>query len=114
MRRVALRPAPPADRSREPGYWEWHAPVYGRCCVCGERGRLERHHVVLEQHLRALGRPAWDLRNSMLLGMHCPCHGKHTNAAQRLSLDAVPDEAIRFATDVYGPAAGDYLTRHYR
>lgn len=29
MRRVPLRPAPPADHRAEPGYREWHRPIYG-------------------------------------------------------------------------------------
>lgn len=113
MRRVPLKAVPPADRSSEFGYREWHARTFGRCAVCGRPGLLVRHHVVLEQHLRARGRSAWDLRNALLLGAHCPCHRRHHQAASRIPISTVPDEAIAFCADVLGPGAGAYLSRYY-
>lgn len=113
MRRTELRAVPPPDRTSEPGYREWHAPVYGRCAVCGERGRLVRHHVVMAQHCQAEGADPWDLRNSMGLGMHCRCHRAHHAAAERIRVACLPDAAIDFCVDVFGPGAGAYLSRYY-
>ena len=115
MRRVPLRLVAPVDRSGEPGYRAWHAPVFGHCSVCGEGpGRLERHHVVHEQHVRAEGGAPWDLRNSWLLGTHCPCHSRHTSAAQRLPASKLPAEAIEFAIELLGAGPADlYFDRYY-
>lgn len=113
MRRAPLRLVPPADHSDEAGYREWHAAIFGQCACCGERGRLERHHVVKEQHVRAQHGDPWDLRNSLELGVWCACHRQHTVAAQKLPLTIVHDAAINFAVDLYGPAASAYLSRYY-
>lgn len=115
VRRVELRAVPPPDRSGEPGYREWHASVYGCCAVCGWRGRLERHHVVLEQHVRAEGGDPWCLDNSLLLGTHCRCHSRHTTAAERLPISLIGPEAIAFAQELLGEdQAAAYFVRYYR
>lgn len=113
MRRVVLRSRPPMDHSGEPGYKAWHAPIFGRCAVCQQPGRLVRHHVVLEQHCRAEGVSPWDMRNSLELGMHCRCHRDHHGAARRLPLAKVPGDAVDFCTELYGEGAGGYLARYY-
>lgn len=113
MRRSPLRLVPPPDRSNEPGRREWKASSWGDCAVCGQPGRLERHHVVLEQHVRKAGGDPWDLRNAMALGMWCRCHREHHQAAQRISLRRVPDDAIDFAAELFGAGAGAYLSRFY-
>jgi hypothetical protein len=113
VRRTPLKASPPADHSHEEGYREWKTPTFGRCQGCGKPGLRERHHVVAEQHVRAEGGDPYDLRNGMQLGMHCRCHSRHTNAAQRLPLARVPDEAIAFASELFGAGAGAYLSRHY-
>jgi hypothetical protein len=116
VKRSPLRARPPADRRSEPGYVAWHAPVYGECAVCGKRDRLVRHHVVLQQHVRALGADPWDLRNSILIGsgFACSCHRSHHVACRRLPLDKVPDAAIVFAVLLLGEErAQDYLGRYY-
>jgi 5-methylcytosine-specific restriction endonuclease McrA len=115
MKRSPLRTRPAVDHRDEPGYGAWHAPVFGLCAVCGARGRLVRHHVVLAQHVRALSGPAWDLRNAMALGYFaCCCHRDHHHAVRRIPLARVPAAAIAFADELLGDAmAHAYLTRYY-
>lgn len=117
MKRSPLRARPPVDQSAEPGYAAWKAPAWGRCEACGKRDRLIRHHVVLAQHVRALGGPVYDLRNSLLLGtgVRCDCHRSHHHATRRLPLAVVSPEAIAFAQELLGgERAGEYLRRYYR
>jgi hypothetical protein len=110
-----LVPRPPADHSSEPGYREWHAPLYGRCAICARPGPLERHHVVTEAHVRIAGGDPWALSNSLELGRYCACHRSHHQATRRLALAKVPDAAVRFAVALLGEErAEDYLKRHYR
>jgi hypothetical protein len=116
VRRSPLLAKPPADRSGEPGYRAWHAPVYGCCEVCAAGpGRLERHHVIHAQHVRAID-PAreWDLANSLLLFTHCRCHRDHTSAAARLPASKIPAEALEFAVELLGQErTEDYIARYY-
>jgi hypothetical protein len=75
---------------------------------------LERHHVITEQTVRREHGDPWNLCNSMELGRYCACHRRHTSAAGRLPLTAVPDAALAFAVDLLGEArAADYLARYY-
>lgn len=115
MKRTPLIARAPVDHSGEPGYREWKTPSYGRCAVCGKWGLLIRHHVILEQHLRAIGAPAYDLRNAMRIGAGyvCACHRQQTSAVNRIPLAKVPDVAIEFAHELLGEAAESYLTRYY-
>lgn len=114
MRRVPLAPARPADRTGEPGYREWHTPSFGRCGVCGKPGLLIRHHVVLEQHVRAAGGDPWDLRNALRLGAHCPCHRAHHGSSRRIPAARIPPAAIEFALALFGAELADaYFDRYY-
>lgn len=117
MRRSTLKPAPPVDHRNEPGYREWHKPVFGDCARCGEgEQRLERHHLFHEQHVRAI-RPdlVWDLRNSLKLGAYCRCHSRHTTAAERLSASLIDHEARAFGVEVFGEDAMElHIARYYR
>lgn len=116
MRRTPLRLVAPPTHTDEPGYRAWHAAVWGRCAVCDQPGRLIRHHVVLEQHVRAAGGAPYDLRNALPLGYYaCSCHRDHHHAVRRLPLARVPPAAVEFAIELLGePAAIDYLARYYR
>lgn len=113
MRRPPLQVRPPVDHSGEPGYRAWHAPIFGCCAVCSQPGRLVRHHVVTERHVREAGGDPFDMRNSLALGMHCRCHRDHHGAARRLPLAKLPGDAVDFCTELYGEGAGDYLARYY-
>lgn len=114
MKRTPLLSRRRPERPLEPGYKAWHTPVFGRCEACGKPGLLLRHHVVLEQHVRAAGGDPYDLRNAMALGYYsCACHRHHHHAVRRLSIRAVPDEAVAFCSELLGPAAGAYLSRYY-
>lgn len=115
MKRSPLRARSRVDRSDEPGYWAWKAPVFGSCAACAAHGLLLRHHVVLEQHVRAEGGDPWDLANSLLLGYYaCSCHRDHHHAVRRLPRSKLPPAAIAFVTELLGPARrDDYLRRFY-
>jgi hypothetical protein len=118
VRRTPLKAVPPVDRSGEPGYRAWKAPVFGCCALCGGGSqRLERHHCMSEQHVRAID-PAkvWDIRNSLVLGMHCSarCHSRHTTAAARLPASLIPAPAIEFMIELVGAERADlYIDRYY-
>jgi hypothetical protein len=115
MRRSALRPRPPIDHSTEAGYREWHAPIFGCCSACGERGPLERHHVVTERHVRLAGGDPYDLRNSLELGRYCLCHRDHTSAARRLKVSVLTSEHLAFMVELLGEdRACAYVVRMYR
>lgn len=116
MKRSPLLPKPAPDRSGEPGYRQWKAPVTGPCQVCGTVGRLVRHHVILEQHVRALGGDPYDLRNSLLIGAGyvCRCHREHHGACRRIPRCRLSAAAVEFAVELLGPEGGeDYLERYY-
>lgn len=114
MRRAPLKLVAPPDRSAEPGYRAWKTPAWGACACCSEKGRLERHHVISEQHVRAVSGNPWDLANSLLLGVHCRCHREHTSAARRLPCSIIPAQAIEFATRLLGAGPADlYFDRYY-
>lgn len=101
-------------RSREPGFAEWHEPRRGKCRVCGRRGRLLRHHVVYEQHVRNMGGDPWDLRNAMDVGAHCDCHELHHGGSARISAERLPEDAVRFAVRLMGrDRARAYIGRYY-
>lgn len=113
LRKVPLRLVRPVDRTPEPGYKEWHRPAWGNCAVCDQPGRIQRHHVVLEQHVRRAGGDPWDMRNALELGMYCRCHSLHHQAAERISLAKIPDDAREFAIELFGGGADGYLARYY-
>lgn len=116
MRRSTLRPRPPVDRSAEPGYREWHAPIFGTCEVCGMGHQpLERHHVMHEQHVRREAGWAYDMRNSIEIGRYCACHRQHTSATRRLPASKIPQPALAFMVELLGEdRTADYIVRYYR
>jgi 5-methylcytosine-specific restriction endonuclease McrA len=111
-RRTPLRASVAVDRS-ELGQAAWKAPRWGACEVCSRPGRLQRHHVVTERHVRQVrGGDPWDARNAMELC--AACHADHHHGTRRLPLARVPDDALAFAVDLLGEhQAAAYLARHY-
>lgn len=96
-----------AAKRREPGYAAWHAPIEGPCDVCGNVGKLTRHHIVKEVEVRQVDGAPWDLRNSLKLGHHlfggkCRCHRRHHDRFALIPMSAIPDEAIVFAVETLG------------
>lgn len=91
--------------------------MFGRCTAprCSWRGRLVRHHVVYEQHVRAAGGDPWDQANAMLLGTGCTCHADHHSGKARLPVWAIPQTAMDFAIELLGTdRAALYIARYYR
>lgn len=121
---MTLRPSA-ASRARKrarvkaerPGRVVWKEERTGPCGVCGRRGRLLRHHVVYEQHVRREGGDPWDLRNALDVGRYCDCHDAHHRSGpgrRPIPLAKVPEEAIAFAVDLLGEdRAVDYFRRYY-
>jgi hypothetical protein len=114
VKRTPLR-ARPVDHSGEPGYRAWKKAEHGSCAACGARGLLLRHHVIHEQHVRALGGDPYDLRNAIQLGYYaCACHREHHAAVRRLPRAILPPEAVEFATELLGAGPAEaYLSRYY-
>jgi hypothetical protein len=99
-------------RKRTPADPHWNAARGSVCVGCGGVcGPLQQHHVVYEQHVRDAGGSLWDVRNALTLGAYC--HAQHHARAKPIPLAYLPDAALEFAFDLLGPAAVDYLGRHY-
>jgi hypothetical protein len=122
---VSLRPSGRARakqrarrKAEEPGRSIWKAERTGECGVCGRRGKILRHHVVYEAHVRREGGDPWDLRNGMDVGRYCACHRKHHEsgpAREPIPMTKVPEEAVAFAAELMGEdRASDYFIRYYR
>jgi hypothetical protein len=122
QRRTPLKPVSSKRRKHlrlvedEPGRDAWKKARYGRCEICGAFGRLVLHHVVYEQHVRKHGGDPWDLRNSLKVGAFgvCDCHERQHNAAQRIELRAISDEALDYAIELLGTyVAALYFSSRY-
>lgn len=90
----------------------WHAAIGRTCRVCGRRcGQLQVHHVVYAQRVLQAKGDLWDPRNGMTVGSRC--HESHHNASHRIPLGLLSPENWAFAKELLGPAAEDYIARHY-
>lgn len=101
-------------RGRSPdGYRreDWNAVALGGCAHpdCNARA-VHRHHVVFRQHVLRAGGDRHDPANMATL---CLEHHVSVHARQDLPMVALSDAAIRFATDLLGPAAESYIRRRY-
>lgn len=86
------------------------------CAVCGRAGSFDAHHVVERQWLSQHGKPEWDARNAMRLcdrWTESRCHERHTSGSWKIALTCLSDGHYDYAYEVMGPAAYDYLGRHY-
>lgn len=84
-----------------------------RCCqMCGTtKGAWHPHHVVYLQHLREVGAPLYDTRNSMRL---CEdCHRRHHNRSKVIPLAKLTAEHIAYAFEKLGLRAHSYLRERY-
>lgn len=92
----------------------WLSTREANCRRCPTRlGRVDLHHVVYEQHVRRAGGDVYDPRNGLTLcGV---CHATHHGQLDRgkVALSVLRDENYDFAFELLGPAAYDYLRRHY-
>lgn len=81
-------------------------------CVCGCRGRVvNQHHVVYRQEIVRRGGDVRDPRN--LVPVAWTCHADHHGRGGPLPLRVLPDSAYEYAGELMGPAAFDWLQRHY-
>jgi len=79
------------------------------CAVTGQRGPFHPHHVVREQDVRYLD--PHDPRNALRLNPGV--HWNHHHATERIPLICLTDDNLAFAYEEFGPAAYEYLRRHY-
>lgn len=79
---------------------------------CRQHRAPHAHHVVYEQHARREGANPHDGRNALRICSHC--HRVHHDRIERIPTSALPDAAIAYARDTFGPAAIDYFRRYYR
>jgi hypothetical protein len=83
------------------------------CLVCVRCGRAaQRHHVVYEQHVVAVD---VDQRYNIAdrIGLCVEHHRAHHDRIDPVPLALLPDVAIAFAAELFGPGAHGYLTRRY-
>lgn len=118
MRRSPLRDRTAerqAVKLNEPGRAEWKRAHWGPCAACGGVGPLVRHHVVYEQHVRAIDPSrAWDLDNALSLGQFCRCHARQHAGSHRLAASILPAAAVEFAVEMLGDGpAALYVARYY-
>lgn len=87
------------------------------CAACGDPdSHWDAHHVVESQWLKKNHHVLWLPNNALRLCdqfSQNDCHGLHTRKLKKVKLRDLLDENIAFAFNIQGPAAYDYLTRHY-
>lgn len=91
----------------------WREARGQRCCrMCEDpKKKWQAHHIVYEQHLRDVGAPIWDNRNSMRL---CDdCHRRHHNRSQVVPLSKLSNRNVEYAFEALGLRAYDYLGQKY-
>jgi hypothetical protein len=102
-----------ARERRERQLFQEHAATQQRCANCASTGAWHAHHAgVYEQKLRHLGLPLWDPANALRLCL--ACHAKHHSPNHKLTLSVLRAQNIRYAFDVLGERAYEYLRRRYQ
>ncbi len=102
-----------AGERREKQRFQEHAATQKRCANCKSTGAWHAHHAgVYEQTLKRLGLPLSDPANALRLCL--ACHAKHHSPNHKLPLSVLRAQNIRYAIDVLGEHAYDYLCRRYR
>jgi 5-methylcytosine-specific restriction endonuclease McrA len=105
----ALRPSTPKRRPKLPGAVRQAAlkRSRGRCIVCGERQRLQAHHVLPVREW-----PELTAVESNIVGLCAGCHDNHERAHRRIRWHELPECAITLAYSTSG-AAAVFLERTY-
>lgn len=80
----------------------WAADMPKACEVCGERGRLERHHVLRRQWVKRHHGAVYDPRNRLAVCPDCHPDGPRS-AGKKLTVEHLRDETIAFAVETAGP-----------
>jgi hypothetical protein len=83
-----------------------------RCIAC-QKPAKQLHHVVYQQHLRAILADSTDRRS--VVPVCLSCHARHHGRQAPIPLAALPDYSYRHALEVFGDAgrAYEYLRRRY-
>lgn len=91
----------------------WSSAKAKRCVCCSGRDRLQLHHVVYRQHVKAAKGDCWDPDDSLTLCLACHT-GHHHAGTSRLPLAKLRDENYSYAEALLGAgAAYEYLKRRY-
>lgn len=104
-----------------PGSFHAEARYQGLCAVCGKGGAFHAHHVVDKNKLRKWGlsgNALYDTRNALRLcqemgSVERRCHFQHENCMRRVKTTELTDDNIRYAFEILGAHAADYLRREY-
>jgi hypothetical protein len=88
-----------------------------RCAVTGDRHEFdwEAHHVVEKAELKRMGIPKlkrYDERNA--LRVKTSIHAGHTSGVGQIPMRCLTDDNLRYAFEVLGDQAIDYLLRKYK
>jgi 5-methylcytosine-specific restriction endonuclease McrA len=107
-KRRKRKESPPGTQAK---HVAWLEAREGKCRVCGSRWKLQGHHTLYRQHLRAEGADEWDLRGQLTVCGRC--HRDHHAAVKRIPVSALRDDNIVFALDLLGERAIGYIGRYY-
>lgn len=111
-RRAKEGAANPNFKGDEANKIRWRSQAAAACVVCGGDDRLQLHHVVYEQKVRAVDGDPWDPRDSLTTCTHCHT-GHHHGLRSRIPLTLLRTENLDFAFELLDAAAYEYLRRHY-
>lgn len=130
--RLLILPPPPPGRPptflagrivSNPRSFHNEAAWQGRCAVCGrDDGHWHAHHVVYQQHLRALGLPEYDTRGALRLCIRDPagrangdCHFAHHHGQRRVKASELTVDNLAHLLWAHGglDGAAAYLARYY-
>jgi hypothetical protein len=118
LKRAPMRRRKPRKRDGDysPAAWaQWKQTMGKACChpEC-ERAtlRLQQHHVVYVQHLPK-DTETYDVRNGVTVCVRCH-NSHHRRGSKVIPLVVLPDAAIAFAREIFGPGkASAYLRKRY-
>jgi hypothetical protein len=90
----------------------WVAALADCCALCGSSRRLQRHHVIYEQHVRRRGGDCFHPDDCLTLCFNCHV-AHHRGRGGRIRVSQLRPENIEFACALLGAYARDYFVRYY-
>jgi hypothetical protein len=90
----------------------WKAAIDTNCAVCDSTRRLQRHHVVYEQHVRRRGGDCFHPDDCLTVCFTCHV-AHHRGRGGRIKVSQLRRENLAFARDLLGEYARDYFVRYY-